>query len=266
MCTIIVRHRMDYWCSTIIAANRDEFYGRKWTGPQVLSEDPHVVGGRDEQQGGSWLGLTADGVFLALTNQASYGARDESLRSRGELVVEALKQGSFDGLKRFLSETDATTYNEFNVMFGDGREVWVGYGRQTAKKIELEALPSGVHVLCNDRLGASAFPKADRVRSQVVPIPRGTWPKMKARLVEILADGTLPPPEDLPPLPPGAPFDDDVARHLQATCIKTPIYGTVSSTIAAVKKGKVVQYAFASGPPGETEFEDFLPLTHPPAG
>ena len=56
MCTIIVRHQMDEWCSTIVASNRDEFYDRAAIGPAVLHSNPLIVGGRDEQEGGTWLG------------------------------------------------------------------------------------------------------------------------------------------------------------------------------------------------------------------
>ena len=72
MCTIIVRHGMDDWCSTIIASNRDEFYHRPASGPLVLSADPFVVGGRDERAGGTWFGLTPAGFFGARPKLLSY--------------------------------------------------------------------------------------------------------------------------------------------------------------------------------------------------
>lgn len=260
MCTIIVRHQMDDWCSTIIASNRDEFYDRRASGPTVLRDEPLIVGGRDEREGGTWFGLTRGGLFAGLTNQRSFGTRDDSLRSRGGLVVEALAEGSLEAMKRYLGRVDPATYNEFNLIFGDGAQVCVAYGRREARAIEIEALGDGVHVLCNDRLGSPEFPKAAKVHQRVVSIPSDPWPRVKERLVEVLADGSLPAPSDVPPLPPGAPFDQDVARHLQAIYVTTPVYGTVSSTIAAVSPGRVQQYLFTEGPPSEHGFEDMVHL------
>ena len=103
MCTIIVRHRMDDWCSTIVASNRDEFYDRPASGPGVLRSRPLTVGGRDEREGGTWFGLTREGLFVGLTNQRSFGTRDDSLRSRGGLVLDALAEGSLEGALEWLT-------------------------------------------------------------------------------------------------------------------------------------------------------------------
>lgn len=261
MCTIIVRHQMDDWCSTIIASNRDEFYDRPASAPQVLRAEPLVVGGRDEREGGTWFGLTDGGLFLGLTNQRSFGARDDSLRSRGGLVVEALSQGSLEGVERYLRMIDPATYNEFNLIFGDGDRVCAAYARRNAGEVEIEPLGAGVHVLCNDRLGSPEFPKAEVARARVLALEPQGWARIKPRLEEVLADGSLPDVARVPPIPPGAPFDQEVARYLQAICVTTPVYGTVSSTIAAVSPGRVEQYWYADGPPSETAFVDVADLT-----
>ncbi len=256
MCTLIVRHQMDDWCSTLIAANRDEFYSRPASGPTVLSSSPRIIGGRDEREGGTWLAFTSDGLFLGLTNQRSFGTRDDTLRSRGTLVVEALATGNFDGVLRYLASLDARDFNEFNLIFGNGVEACAAYGRRSSRTVELEALGQGVHVLCNDRLGSPEFPKADEARAKVESIPAGPWSEVKPRLVEVLSDRSLPDAASLPPLPPDAPFDAEVARRLQAICVKTPVYGTVSATLAGVSPGRVEQYAFCAGPPDLGVFED----------
>lgn len=261
MCTIIVRHRMDDWCSTIIASNRDEFYDRPASAPLVLRAEPLVVGGRDDREGGTWFGLTAEGLFVGLTNQRSFATRDDSLRSRGALVVDSLAQGSLEGVERYLREINPADYNEFNLIFGDGEEVRAAYARRASTAIELEALGEGVHVLCNDRLGSSEFPKADKARARVLAVEADSWKQIKPELEAVLADGALPDPADVPALPPGAPFDQEVARHLQAICVETPVYGTVSSTLAAVNPGRVEQYWFADGPPSATSFVDVVHLT-----
>jgi len=261
MCTIIVRHGMDDWCSTVIASNRDEFYDRKASGPTVLRTAPLILGGRDEREGGTWFGLTGDGVFAGLTNQRSFGVRDDALRSRGELVVETLEAGSFEAVKDYLRRLDHGAYNEFNLIFGDGDKVGVAYGRRGVPEVEIEMLGPGVHVLCNDRLGSPEFPKADAVRARALSIPAGPWPLVRAQLVEILSDRSLPDPATVPPLPPGTPFDQEVSRRLQAICVDTPVYGTVSSTIAGVSPGRIEQYQFSAGPPFEDGFEDMMRLT-----
>ncbi len=260
MCTIIVRHQMDDWCSTLIASNRDEFYSRHSSPPVVLSSSPRVVGGRDETKGGTWFGITQAGLYVGLTNQRTFSFPDDSLRSRGELVLEALKTGSHDGVCSYLQQIDPRLYNEFNLIFGDGKSVGVAYGRRSNDRVELRSLPAGVHVLCNDRLGSPEFPKADRTRDRVLSLAPQSWPALREDLIAILSDTSLPEPSEVPPLPPNPIFDQELARRLQAICVRTPLYGTVSSTIAAVNPGEVVQYQYAAGPPCESSFEDVVSL------
>ena len=260
MCTIIVRHGMDDWCTTIIASNRDEFYDRPSSGPLVLRADPLVIGGRDEREGGTWFGLTPAGFFAGLTNQRSFGVRHDTLRSRGGLVVDVLAKRSLEEAKRFLAGVDPRSYNEFNLIFGDGVELCVAYGRGEEAEIEIEPISSGVHVLCNDRLGSPEFPKADKARERVASIPPAPWRGLRGPLAEVLADRSLPDPAEVPSLPPDAPFDREVARRLQAIYVETPVYGTVSSTIAAVSPGRVHEYQFTDGLPTEVGFKDVIDL------
>ncbi len=264
MCTLIVRHGMDDWCATLIAANRDEFYSRPATGPQVLVDNPRIVGGRDELAGGTWFALSRDGLFVGLTNQRTAAARDDALRSRGELVVEALKTATFEGVQRYLSDLDPRSFNEFNLIFGDGERVCAAYGRRSATDVELEPLGPGVHVLCNDRLGSPAFPKAEEARLRVARIQAADWSQMKLELVDVLSDRSLPSLEAIPPLPPDAPFGPEIARRLQAICVSTPVYGTVSATIAALSPGRVERYVFCDGPPDEAELDDVTDLVRGP--
>lgn len=260
MCTLLVRHQLDDWCSTLVASNRDEFYDRPASAPVVLRRDPRIVGGLDEREGGTWFAVTREGLFVGLTNQRNFGFRNDALRSRGLLALEALETNSFDGVRRYLGHVDPRSYNEFNLIFGDGRQVAVAYGRRDAAAIEVEVLGRGVHVLCNDRLGSPEFPKADRVQQRVLEIPSSTWAQMKPQLIDVLSDASLPELSEVPPLPPGAPFDREIARRLQAVCVRTPVYGTVSSAIAAIGPGEVERYLFSPGPPCEGAYEDALPL------
>jgi uncharacterized protein with NRDE domain len=226
----------------------------------VLVERPRIVGGRDERAGGTWLGFSPEGLFVGLTNQRSFGARNDEARSRGELVVDALRSGTFDGVSEYLRAIDPREFNEFNLLYGDGRRLAAAYGRADTRDVEVESLGDGVHVLCNDRLDSPAFPKAREAKAHVDSIRSASWDELRPALVSVLSDRSLPDPELLEPLPDGAPFDAEVARRLQAICVDTPVYGTVSSTLAAINPGRVERYAFCDGPPDSAPFDDVTEL------
>src|SRR4051812_12776711 len=100
MCTVIlgVEGGGKLW----VGANRDEVLVRPATPPRRWPGEPFVAP-RDEVGGGTWLGLTTSGMFVAVTNR--FGAqKDETRQSLGVLVIEALRAKSPTQLHEKLAE------------------------------------------------------------------------------------------------------------------------------------------------------------------
>ena len=69
MCTLIVLHRCVPGRPLVVAANRDEFLDRPAEGPALRSSRTGpIVAPRDLKAGGTWVGVSARGVFAGLTN------------------------------------------------------------------------------------------------------------------------------------------------------------------------------------------------------
>lgn len=265
MCTIIAAHGMHPELPLVIAANRDELYQRPATVPQALDGVPGAVAGLDLVKGGTWMGATRGAFFVGLTNQRSWYPVDRSARSRGEICIEALRLGETQAVERYLEQLDPGDYNEFNLLFGDADGLRVAYGRRHAGRVVHEALAPGVHVLANDRLGSAEYPKADRARSIVTPALAEPWPRLLPTLVAALADEQLPAPDLLPAPPVGARFGPVRVRELQAMCLHTAYYGTVSATVAAFRPGRVHAYLHAYGKVCEAPLVDYTSLFAPSA-
>ncbi len=90
MCLILFAHAPAGDPAVVVAANRDEFFERPTAVAQRWRDDPRIVGGRDLRSGGTWLGVTRDGRFAAVTNHREPGVVGPGERSRGELVTEFL--------------------------------------------------------------------------------------------------------------------------------------------------------------------------------
>lgn len=264
MCTIAVLHGVHPEFPVVVASNRDEAYDRPATGPEVLAREPVLVaGGRDPVGGGTWTGVTATGLFVGLTNQRSFRPPDPTRRSRGAVVLDALRTGSVAGVERYLRSLDPTEFNAFNLFYGEAGAFHVAYVRPEPATLELEALAPGIHVLANDRLGSKEFPKAGRVLALARPLAERPWPELSAGLARILADHELPPPARVPAPPPGSFLPAAAYRLLQAICIHTPTYGTRSAAIVALAPGRVAHYLASEGPPCTEPFRDFSGLLAP---
>src|SRR5215472_8209722 len=75
----------------IFAGNRDERHARPSAAAGFWPDAPEVLGGRDLEAGGTWLGVTAAGRFAVVTNYREGLDPPKRPRSRGELPAEFLK-------------------------------------------------------------------------------------------------------------------------------------------------------------------------------
>lgn len=252
MCTIAILFRVAD-VPLVVAANRDELYARPARPPEVLG--PAIVGGVDALSGGTWLAVHRAGRFAAVTNQRALDTPPPGLRSRG-LVVKEL--ASADDADAYLAGLDPRRYASMNLVFGDADRLRVAYLRRESGEKVIEALPPGVHVLCNDRLGTPDFPRGDRLHAAISSALGAS--RVLGDLTEpieaALRDHTRLPLEATPPshLPP------DLSRELTATCIHSEYYGTRSSTLLAIERGHVAAYLYADGPPCTAPFVDATEL------
>jgi uncharacterized protein with NRDE domain len=257
MCTVLIlRHVHPEW-PLILAANRDELYERPTSGPQLLPGSPRIlVPGVDQVRGGTWMGVTDGGFFVGLTNQRGGNAQGPAPRSRGEVVLSALRARNIEAIERYLDMLDPAGFNPFNLLYGDARTLRVAYARQDQPRILREDVPPGIHVLPNDVLDAPELPKVARARMLAAEHVRKPWPLLSQALQQLMADHHLPDDAQLPESPPGTTYSREQARRFQALCIHTPYYGTRSSTLLALDPDRVAHCQVSEKPPCQHSFQD----------
>ena len=256
MCTIALLIDVIAGAPLVVAANRDEIYARPTRPPEVLR--PLIVGGRDVLSGGTWLAVRANGRFAAVTNQRVLATPPPGLVSRGLAVIDV---ASADDPDAYVAALDASKYASMNLVFGDVRHgVNVAYTRRVEETVEVFRLGAGVHVLCNDRIGAGGFPRGDRLKSALDQLADQLAGKslsdVVAALPALLGDHTKSALADTPP----SHLAAELAREMTATCIHSDFYGTRSSTILALSEDGVLEYLHADGPPCVTPFRDLRAL------
>jgi uncharacterized protein with NRDE domain len=239
MCTIAVWFQVHAAVPLVVAANRDEFLARPYRAPAVVA--PGVVAGLDERAGGTWMGATTHGFFAGLTNVRSPAGADRARRSRGELVLDALRAGRSDDAAALLAARDPRDYNPFFLIFGDAREVRVAAAPPSAASVVISAVPPGAHVLPNGPLDAPTFPKVARV-AELVPTLDPDPTRLVPALHAMLGDHTL-----------------AATDPLASICVHTPVYGTRSATVLFLGDERTERYLFADGAPCVTPLVD-VPL------
>lgn len=153
MCLVILDSRPTDSGAITILSNRDEFYARPTASLQRWADKTPWFGGRDEQDGGTWLAVSENGSWGLLTNYRDPSKRVKGRPSRGLIVPEFLHSNEtpLEFLKSF--EPRATKYNPFSVIFGKHTEIL--YFSNVEMSVRL--LPPGLYGLSNHLLDTPWF-------------------------------------------------------------------------------------------------------------
>jgi len=234
MCTLIVSFREHDPFPFFVAANRDESLTRPASGPRKWVGLPFVAP-RDEQAGGTWLGVTTGGMFVGVTNRFMAPKHDER-ESRGALVVEALRAPDAKTLHAQLSSLPPTRFNAFHLLYVDATHAFVTWS--DGDTVQQHVLAPGHHVVTERSLGGD-----DRARTSLI----------EARWAELSPDGTAPTPAGLQQLL-GATRPND---PLGGVTVEAPLwnYGTRSSFVFfRAKRLEASRFFWADGRPDRTPF------------
>ena len=90
MCLLFFSYRTTPGYQLVVAANRDEFLSRPTAPLDFLDKEKTILAGRDLQGGGTWLGITAQLKFAAITNYREPAANRADVPSRGEILMDYL--------------------------------------------------------------------------------------------------------------------------------------------------------------------------------
>lgn len=249
----------------VLAANRDEFHRRPTAAAHRWHDAADVVGGRDLEQGGTWLAFSRRGAFAIVTNYRDPARRRAGGRSRGYLTGDfaADKQArARDYVAGRLAEGMA--YDGFNLIAGDAAGVWFGSNRDEGPR----RLNRGIHGLSNHLLD-TPWPKVEALKQATRVALDRRDDAIVASLFEALANRDQATDEALPRT--GVSLEWE--RMLSAAFIVSSEYGTRSSTVATVDAGGRLVFEERSFDPGgnlvgtnRIEWQLDRPLGVSPAG
>lgn len=222
MCLIAIAYHAHERYPLIVAANRDEFTDRPARPLHFWDDAPGILAGRDLKAGGTWMGVTSEGRFAAITNHRDLRRQPKAGPSRGLLVKQVLETGALP---------DISILEGFNLIHGHWRRLnYVNNVDGTA--IEL---PEGVHGLSNAFLN-TPWPKVERAKRAMQRIVQQEVPRMED-LFELLANEDRAADEELPE----TGIDREWERALSAVRIKVEGYGTRCSTVLLIdRKGRAL--------------------------
>ena len=249
MCLILFAYRVRPDRPLIVAANRDEFYARPSLPAHRWPDAPRIFAGRDEQAGGTWLGVSPAGRFAAVTNFSESPNGPTPPGSRGDLARDFLAGDAT--AKAYAWSIDGARFQGFSLLLWDGDDL-VYTSNRTVSPI---VLPAGVHALANTHLDGT-WPKALRGKSALANVVHAEC--STGALITLLRDATLPPDDELPQRGRDLEFE----RRVAPIFISGAEYGTRASTAVVFEPGHVQFSEQSFGPEGQPlgRIDAVLPL------
>ena len=233
MCLIVFAYNCHPVYRLILGANRDEFRDRPTDPARFWSDAPHLLAGRDNVAGGTWLGVTTDGKLAAITNYRDPRQQVADPPSRGNLVAGFLQNPlmtpeEFQGVLN----RDGERYNGFNLLYGTGHELHYFTNRGGSSG----PVTPGIHALSNHLLD-TRWPKVAAARSRLEAIVQQTEidpEQMFAALSDPapFADGLLP----------DTGVGPERERILSPIFIDDERYGTRSTTVLLIDRTERVTF------------------------
>lgn len=242
MCTLVTLRAPDAAYPVVIAANRDERldreslpFGRHWS-------DLPVRAGKDVLAGGTWAGLHDAGFGVFVLNGPEALGPEPGKRSRGELVVELLRAGSYEAARKVLEGISLRAFRPFHLIVASANGVT---GVSTSRKGGEISEPSpgiGMWTAQGEDSDRSARQRAHRERFARLA---ATW--RTGEDLETLLDGLER--AMAAPAPEGAPWH-------AAMCVRNEAlgFGTRSSLIVAFGRQGDMRVRVADGPPDRTAY------------
>jgi len=157
MCLTVFAYKTDDDYPFILATNRDEFYERPTRAAQFWENHPNLLAGKDLKAGGTWLGITKDHKFAAITNYRDLTQIKENAPSRGHIVTDYLTNdlSPQDYFKKI--EQNAPAYNGFNLLYGYVDDLYYFNNQH----VQLQKVKPGYHTLSNAYLDSN-WPKSNK--------------------------------------------------------------------------------------------------------
>lgn len=227
MCLLLIGWKTHPRYRLVLAGNRDEFHDRPTAPLNWWQDDARILGGRDLQAGGTWLGVARSGRFGIVTNYRDLQAPLEGAPSRGGLIPRFLTGATSP--KEFLDDLRgaAPRYSGFNLLVGGPRALYYFSNRGEPGP---RALANGIYGISNHLLD-TPWPKLIRTRERFAQLLAQPDPEVED-LFAVLSDREQAPLERLPTT--GLPLEWE--KIVSAPFIVHERYGTRCSSLLLVER------------------------------
>ncbi|TMQ34598.1 MAG: NRDE family protein [Planctomycetota bacterium] len=234
MCLLALFFRVVEDAPVVVGANREEMYARGGEPPRILDSACPALAGVDPVAGGTWLGVNARGLLVAITNRLKTSLPRQP-RSRGLLARELLACPSAAAAsERAGRELGKNLYAGCNLLCVD-RDA--AFAIHAGDWLRVRPLPPGLHIMTAHDVNDASDRRLGHALWWLSQRSYANGEQCGAALRELCTQ----PGNGDPPI-----------------CLRGERGGTVSSTVVILHSTLPrSSYWHAQGPPDRTPYDDY---------
>lgn len=222
MCLLVFAWKTHPDYPLVFAGNRDELHARPAAAAGFWEQSHQLLGGRDLQAGGTWLGITIGGRFAVVTNYRAGLNPQTAPHSRGKLTTDFLRSDIPADTYIHMVAKRANDYGAFSLIVGDRNTLWYFSNRGAPEPREML---SGIHGLSNHLLD-TPWPKVTRSIARMQTLVK-TQTLTSDTLFTLLAEHTPAADAQLP----DTGIGQERERQVSPVFVVNPVYGTRCSSV-----------------------------------
>ncbi len=204
----------------VAIANRDEFYERP-TQKAHWWNNAKILAGRDLKANGTWMGVTKNEKFAALTNFRSPSEIDVNKKTRGEIVSDYLTSDLT--IETFLTKLkQKNDYNGYNLILFDSERAAYFSNKQNS----IHFLEKGTYAVSNALLD-TPWQKLAIAKKKINDIIENATVFDTEKAFEIMKNKDITVDTELPETGVGL----EIERMLSPIFVQSKQYGTRSTTL-----------------------------------
>jgi uncharacterized protein with NRDE domain len=250
MCLYVFAYNVHPRYRLIMASNRDEYYDRPTEKAHFWPSAPQVLAGRDLEMGGTWMGITKNGRFAALTNYRDSSSQVVNANSRGTLVSNYLISDKTPQEYMSCVINSRAGYNGFNLLTADSSKI-LYYNKNLPSAVILEP---GIYGLSNHYLNTPWF-KVRKSKQVLTNYLKNSKMIETESLFAIMKDTEQAPDHELP----DTGLSQEREKLLSSIFIQGTDYGTRSSAVLLIEHSGHVIFQEKSY---KTDQQECLKLTY----
>ena len=165
----------------IITGNQDSTTNHISSPVEILSKKPLIMGVKEDNN--VWFGVNERSIYISYSNQQKLAKKRSNISS---IILELLKSASIKELLFKIENICIDDFNDFNLIFGDSKNSYIGYSYLFPSRVIVKELHKGIHTITSKMIPNDPSNQSALAHSTLGSKSKEPWLDYYSRLKKVV--------------------------------------------------------------------------------